>query len=203
VIEVSTSFVLTTWLVAVGSPGPATLAITGTAMERGRLAALILGSGVATGSAIWGLAAATGLSTLLAAHAWVFEVIRYIGAGYLMFLAWKSARRAIRPTPQAETRGLGGRLYRKGLLIHLTNPKAVLAWGAIFTLAVPAGAPPTRIWETYAMLLSVSVSVFVLYAVLFSNGTLARAYGRLRRVFDALFAGLFGAASAFLLTARL
>ena len=46
--------ILLGWMVAIVSPGPATLAITGTAMEGGRARGLALAWGVVTGSAVWG-----------------------------------------------------------------------------------------------------------------------------------------------------
>ena len=75
-----------------------------------------------------------GMSALMLANAWVFEVIRYIGAGYLLWLAIKSLRRAWSgQLPNMPTTGKG-RLFLKGYLLHITNPKAILAWGAIYAI---------------------------------------------------------------------
>ncbi len=46
------------------------------------------------GSLIWSISAALGLGAIMLANAWVFEIIRYFGAAYLMYLAYKSARSA-------------------------------------------------------------------------------------------------------------
>ena len=92
------------WAVAVASPGPATLAIAGTAMGSGRAQALALATGVITGSAFWGCAAALGLGLVLTTNAWAFEILRYLGAGYLLFLAWRASsasRSAKRPSAWA------------------------------------------------------------------------------------------------------
>jgi threonine efflux protein len=194
------------WAIAAGSPGPATLAIAGTSMNRGRAAGITVAAGIVCGSATWGLAAALGLSALMAANAWVMEVMRYFAAAYLLFLAFKAMRSALTDKPMmAVAAGQGGlpRLYVKGLLIHLTNPKAVLGWGAMFAIAVPVGASQIAVFETYAALLSVSCCVFFGYAVLFSTGVFARGYQRLRRWFEGTFAVLFGLAGLKILTARL
>lgn len=182
------------WAIAAGSPGPATLAISGTSMAHGRRAGLAIASGVLTGSAIWGIAAALGLSAVMMANSWVAEALRYFGAAYLLFLAVKSLRSAMRPK-SLEATARKNRLYLKGALIHLTNPKAIFAWGSVFAIAVPIGASPAVIWEVYAAMISTSATVFLGYAILFSNPAIARGYKRLRRWFEFAFAGLFGAAS--------
>ncbi|MCO4847943.1 MAG: LysE family translocator [Yoonia sp.] len=194
------------WAIAAGSPGPATLAIAGTSMNRGRAAGVTVAAGIVCGSATWGLAAALGLSALMAANAWVMEILRYVAAAYLLFLAFKAMRSALTDKPMiAVAAGRGGlpRLYVKGLLIHLTNPKAVLGWGAMFAIAIPAGASQVAVFETYGALLSVSCGVFFGYALLFSTGVFARGYQRLRRWFEGAFAVLFGLAGLKILTARL
>ena len=85
------------WMIAGGSPGPATLSIAGTSMENGRKAGLIFALGILAGSACLGLAAASGMSAVMQANAWVFEVLRYLGAAYLLFLAIKALRSAVKP----------------------------------------------------------------------------------------------------------
>lgn len=194
------------WCLAGGSPGPATLAIAGTAMDRGRRAALMVSLGILAGSASWGLAAAAGLSAVMLANAWMFEALRYVGAAYLLWLAAKALRSAW--LGGAATRGAafaGGprRLFSKGMLLHLTNPKAILSWGSIYALVAPADATPWDLFWLFGFLFSGSIIVFLGYAVLFSSAPVVRGYARAKRVFDACFAAFFGAASIKLLTARL
>lgn len=198
--------ILLAWAIGGGSPGPATLAIAGTSMNRGRRAGVAVAAGIVLGSATWGLAAALGLSALMAANAWIVEVLRYVGAAYLLYLAFKSARSAFSEKPlmpvAAGQRHLL-RLFAKGLLIHLTNPKAILGWGAVFAIAVPVGATQVAIFETYGALLAVSCCVFFGYALVFSTPVFVRGYQRLRRLFEGAFALLFGLAGLKILTARL
>ncbi|MCB1390473.1 MAG: LysE family translocator, partial [Rhodobacteraceae bacterium] len=127
--------ILIAWVIAISSPGPATLAITGTAMEAGRARGLAVAWGVVSGSAVWATIAGMGLGAAMIGHAWIVEGLRYAGAAYLAWLAWKSARAALRPGA-ARARDPGReslrRAWARGALIHLTNPKAVLFWGAVF-----------------------------------------------------------------------
>ena len=55
------------------------------------------GSGVMTGSLFWSISAASGLGALMLAHAWLIEMLRYAGAAYLLYLAYKAARDAMTP----------------------------------------------------------------------------------------------------------
>ncbi len=191
-------------LVAMASPGPATLAIAGTAMARGRGAGLALAAGIITGSLIWTTSAAFGLAAIMAAHAWVFELVRYVGGAYLAYLAIKSARAAL-SAETLHTRAMAGSLravYRKGLALHLTNPKAVFFIGSIFTVGVPQDATAAEFALVIAALGALSILVNCGYAVLFSVSAMTRTYVRARRWFEGAFAVGFGLASLKVMTAR-
>ena len=195
--------ILIGWAVAGGSPGPATLAISGAAMGGGRAAGLAMAAGVVAGSASWGVAAGLGMSALMLANAWIFEVIRYLGAGYLLYLAVKSLRSALKGGGLTMQTVSVERLFVKGFLIHITNPKAILAWGAIYAIALPAGAGAAQVWQLFGFLIVTSMFVFFGYGILFSNPAIVRGYTAAKRWFDGIFAALFGAASLKILTARL
>lgn len=201
-----TVLILAGWALMAGSPGPATLSLAGTAMQGGRGAGLTLAAGVLTGSATWGLAAALGLSAVMMANVWLFEVVRYAGAAYLSFLALKSLRSALSAKGGLAAKVVSGsraRIFRRGLFIHLTNPKAVLAWGSIYAIVLPSGAAPGEVWVWFAMLVGTSASVFLLYSLLFSTRKALQVYTGLRRWFESVFALLFGAAAVKILTAQL
>lgn len=203
--EVELASLLIAWAIAGGSPGPATLTISGTAMARGRVAGVVAGLGILCGSAIWGLASALGMGAAMLAHAWLFTSLKYAGALYLGFLAWKSLRAALSPSPsrdRAPLRGELGAVFAKCVAIHLTNPKAILAWGAIYAIALPSSADANAVFVLYGQLLCVSFVVFVGYGVLFSSALIVEYYKQARRGFEAAFAALFGLASLRILTVQ-
>ncbi|RLJ40807.1 threonine/homoserine/homoserine lactone efflux protein [Litoreibacter meonggei] len=203
---VELGLLLVAWAVAGASPGPATLAIAGTSMERGRAAGLAVAAGIVCGSASWGVAAALGMSALMLANAWLVEILRYAGAAYLMYLGIKALRSGLSNKPLASVQAKRGGLrsiYLKGLLLHLTNPKAIFSWGAIFAIAVPPGSDMWVVWETFAALFVVSNLVFFGYALLFSTAAFIRGYQRMRRWFEISFGLMFGFAGLKILTARL
>jgi len=199
--------VLLAALVAVASPGPATIAIATTAAERGRGPALALAAGVLTGSFTWSITAAFGLAAAMLAHGWIIEAIRYAGAGYLAYLAWTSARAAwVGAAPFANAqprRGTASALYLRGLLLHLTNPKAIFFFGALYAVALEPGQSPATL---AVIVLAVGVQsglAFFGYAILFSRPAFRRGYARVARWIRAASALMFGAFAVKLLTARI
>lgn len=192
------------WMVAGGSPGPTTLSIVGTSMDRGRAAGLAMALGILIGSASWGIAAVLGVSAIMMANAWLFELLRYTGAAYLMWLAFKAMKSAMTTKGSLVARPRQGglkTLVAKGALIHLTNPKAIFSWGAIFALVTEPGAGPAAALYAFALLYSASAVVFLGYGLLFSTPTAVSIYTRARRGFEGAFALFFGAATLKLLTA--
>ena len=204
-VDVNIPLILAAGLIASLSPGPATLAIAGTSMERGRLQGVVIALGIFSGSITWSISAAAGIGALMLVNLWIFEVIRYLGAGYLLFLAVQAARGAI-SNKQLNTRAVQGRLrrvYLQGLLLHLTNPKAVLFFGSIYTIGIPPGAQLSQLLTVMVSLAAISFTVFAGYALLFSTPLATKLYLRARRWFQAVFAIGFAAAGLKILTARL
>ena len=204
--SVDLPLILIAALIACISPGPATLAIAGTAMKSGRKHGLALASGITTGSLFWSIIAAAGMGALMLANAWVLELVRYLGAGYLLYLAYRSARSAINKTEPfikvSPSTNLGS-AYLRGLAIHITNPKAILFFGSLYAVAVPADAPISSLVAIIVILGIQTSMVFHLYALMFSNSRLMNLYMRLRRWFEATFALAFGAAGLRILTVKL
>lgn len=198
--------ILAAALIGVASPGPSTLAIAGTSMEAGRRRGLALASGITLGSLTWSIAAAAGLGAVMLANAWVFEAIRWAGAAYLAYLAVRSARAALRPgrvaTRAVQARSTA-RMVLQGFALHVTNPKAILFFGSLYALGVPADASASELAVVVAAVGLQSAVVVHGYALLFSNPVAAKVYVRLRPWFEGVFAIAFGAASLAILNAKL
>lgn len=196
------------YVLATASPGPSNMAIMGTAMSRGRLPALAFAAGVVTGSASWALMAATGLSAVLASYAEAMVAIRILGGLYLLFLAYKAARSSLRATgPELKDASAGGPvryggLYRRGLLLHLTNPKAIFAWLSIMSLGLRPDMPPSILPLILLGCVGLGILIFCTYAVVFSSAPVVAAYRRLRRWIEGTIAAFFGFAAFHLLTGR-
>jgi len=204
--HVHLTLILLAAFIAVASAGPAVLAIAGTSIRAGRRTGLVFAAGVVTGSLTWSIGAAAGLSAVMLANAWLIEIVRYCGAVYLLVLAFKSARSALTPG-ETELPGFAAasarRAYARGLALHLTNPKAILFFGSLYSFGVPADASLADLAMIVALVGVQSAIVLHGYAVLFSNPVVVRGYLKLRRWFDGAFALAFGYAGVKILTAKL
>ncbi|MEM7498934.1 MAG: LysE family transporter [Pseudomonadota bacterium] len=196
---------LLAFFVAAASPGPATLAVAATAMARGRAAGLALGAGLAVGLAFWGLVAAAGLGPLMVQSASALLVLRLLGGGYLLYLAWCSARSALRPGDDgaAPTGALSGRAaFQRGVVLNLLNPKAVLAWIAVLAIGLPAGAGAAEIAVVTLACALLGLAIYAVYALALSLPSAMAFYVRARRRLEAVFAAFFGYAGLRLVFAR-
>jgi threonine/homoserine/homoserine lactone efflux protein len=184
-----------TFLIAAGSPGPATLAVAATAMARGRSSGLALGAGLAAGLALWGAVAAAGLGALMLHWTPALLTLRIAGGAFLIWLAWKSARSAMSAAPSRD-RGLPAApqvaMFLRGLLLNVLNPKAVLAWTAVIAIGLPSGAGAAQLCAIVAICAVLGAVVYGLYAVGFSIPVVTAFYWRARRGLEAAFAAFFG-----------
>jgi threonine/homoserine/homoserine lactone efflux protein len=121
-------------------PGPSVLYIVTRSVSQGRRAGLISVLGVHVGSVVHVTAAALGLSALLASSATAFAVVKYLGAGYLIWLGIQKLRhRGAVPLDEVPPVGRGW-LFTQGVVVNVLNPKT-----AIFFLAfLPQFVNPER-----------------------------------------------------------
>jgi threonine efflux protein len=198
------ALVYAAFIIAVASPGPSNLSIMATSMEQGRRAGMTLALGVTTGSLTWGVLAAVGVAGLIVAWPGALTAIKIVGGFYLLFLAWRSARAAMQSDMPAPKAGVtGSRTYLRGYLMHLTNPKAILSWTAIIALGLRPDTPATVLYAIILGCLTISLSINLTYAVLFSTAAMAAGYRKIRRRAEACLAAFFTFASFKLLTAQL
>jgi threonine/homoserine/homoserine lactone efflux protein len=191
------------YFVGTASPGPSNLAIMSIAANRGRRAASTFALGVVSGSMFWATVTTLGLSAALVACAQLLVAIKIAGGLYLLWLGFKSARAAWSPSrtdareaPSDEPSGR--RLYLNGVLMHLTNPKAVFVWMSIVSLSsTRSGGVQYGVIPCCA---AIGFTVFVGYALLFSTDLARRLYRRFQRALNAVLAVAFGAAGVRLLS---
>jgi threonine/homoserine/homoserine lactone efflux protein len=194
----------TAFAIGVASPGPSVLAVMGTAMAQGRARALALASGIVCGSLCWGLCAAFGLAALMERWSGALAVVKVVGGLYLLWMAWQAARkmRGTKGVLAAKVVDEGyARTWTRGVAMHLTNPKAIVVWLSVVSLALPAGA---RQADALAFVLScaaLSASIFCCYALAFSTDAARRAYRAGERWVNAVLAGVFAYAGVRMLIA--
>ena len=130
-------------IVVITSPGIDTALITKTTISRGKKAGLQMAFGISTGSLVHTCAAALGLSAILLKSALAFEVIKYIGAVYLLYLgvqAFWSTRKGDADTAELRIKVRGKSPYNQGLLSNALNPKVAVFFLTFLPQFVEPGA---------------------------------------------------------------
>lgn len=201
--------VYTTYVIAAGSPGPSNMRIMGVAMHQGRKAGLMFASGVVTGSIFWGLMAATGVSAILTQFAEALIILKIFGGLYLLYLAFKAARAAMTSDEQIAAHNIngdaslsGGELYRRGLLLHLSNPKSILSWIALVTLSLGTNSSWPQMAAFLGGCITLSITIFCGYAIVFSTAPMLRLYREARRWIEGVLSAVFALAGIPLLLSR-
>jgi threonine/homoserine/homoserine lactone efflux protein len=116
------------------TPGPDMLLIASRSLGQGRQAGFATLAGIQAGTYLHALAAAFGLSQLFVVVPMAYDVVRWAGAAYLLYLAWASFRSegtAFAPAGTGPHLALG-RIFAQGLVTNLLNPKMVLFVLALF-----------------------------------------------------------------------
>ncbi|MFO1395864.1 MAG: LysE family translocator [Burkholderiales bacterium] len=139
---------LATWLVFVAAcaaliatPGPNVLYLVSRTLAQGRAAGFVSLAGTSSGFLLHVLAAAFGLSALLAAVPYAYDTIRIAGALYLAWLAWTTWRAPDAPASVAVKDAVPpGKLYRQGFMTAILNPKVAMFQLALF----PQFVDPSR-----------------------------------------------------------
>ena len=140
------AFLLITFVLVI-VPGPIVTLVIATAATRGTRAALITVIGTTLGTAVMLLCIALGLNWVLKTSAEVFEVLRWIGAAYLIWLgiqSWRTAGRAAEAAPPRHRVHIS-----RGFLVAITNPKTI----AFFTAFLPQFVDPALPvgWQLFVM----------------------------------------------------
>lgn len=106
------------------TPGADMMFCLGQGLRSGPRASAAASAGIAAGTMVHVFLAGLGLGALVSAMPWLFDAIRWIGVGYLLFLAWRALQGSSVPSNAAQlsTR----RAFRDGFLVNLTNPKVIL-----------------------------------------------------------------------------
>lgn len=122
-------------------PGPSVLYVVTRSASQGRRAGLASVMGIESASFVHTAAAALGLSALLLTSALAFDVVKYVGAAYLIFLGLRTLLSRHRQEQSLEAAPRSFRqLYSQGFLVNLLNPKTAL----FFYAFLPQFVDPTR-----------------------------------------------------------
>lgn len=140
-------------------PGPAVLLVISQSMRNGFTSSLRGALGILTGNAIYFFLSALGLGALLMASATLFNIIKWVGAAYLILIGLKmmlSKQHRGHTDAQMITPKRSVKLFSEGLLTQLSNPKAIVFFSALLPQFVSPGG---RVLEQFLALGVISLIV--------------------------------------------
>jgi threonine/homoserine/homoserine lactone efflux protein len=174
-----TAFLAASLALAV-TPGPGVFYIVGRGLLQGRSHGLASVAGVALGNLGNAAAAALGLAALFSASSLAFDLVRYAGAAYLVFLGLRALRAASdgEMADAASPAGLG-RAFREGLGVALLNPKTAVFFLAFLPQFMSGGAgPASQALILGALFVAIAAVTDTVYAL--AAGALAHRLQRFR-----------------------
>jgi threonine/homoserine/homoserine lactone efflux protein len=157
------------------APGPAVAAVLARVMAQGSAGMVWFIFGLMLGDILWFLIAVFGLAALATLVQPVFFVLKYLGAAYLLYLAWKLWTAPVAMDAAEPVRGQGAKLFVGGLLITMSNPKTMLFYLAMLPALIDLPGLSTM------GMLEIAVTIAIVFAMVFF-GLVALA-AQVRRLF--------------------
>ena len=195
-------------LVALMSPGPDFFFVSQTAASRSRKEAMLGVLGITLGIVVWAGIALMGLHLILQKMAWLHQVIMVGGGLYLLWMGWQlfcSARKQHKQPMQSDvqvTLPQKGRSFLKGFLTNLSNPKAVIYFGSVFSLFVGDDVGAGERWGLFMLIIVETMCWFSLVACIFALPAMRRGYQRLAKWIDGTAGVLFAGFGIHLIISR-
>lgn len=181
-VETVATFFTASVLLAL-APGPDNIFVLTQSALRGRFSGLVVVLGLCTGLIGHTLAVAVGVAVIFQASAAAFATLKYLGACYLLYLAWQALRA---PAETIAGPGHGGaayrRLYGRGIVMNLTNPKVSVFFLAFLPQFADPGRGAMSLQLTLLGGLFILATVLVFGAIALLGGTLGQWLHRSRRI---------------------
>jgi homoserine/homoserine lactone efflux protein len=172
------------------APGPAVLLVLSQGLTFGWRGSIAANLGILAGNAIYFALSATGLGALLLASYDLFFAIKWIGAGYLVWLglgAFLGRGDGASPAPAGARPAAPLRRFRNGMVLQLANPKALLFFAALLPQFIdPAGAVAWQVAVLGVTSVAIEFVVLAAYGGLAGRGRRLAARPRFARLVDRL-----------------
>ncbi|MEV5752330.1 LysE family translocator [Actinoallomurus sp. NPDC052308] len=163
----SIAFLVTT-LIVVATPGTGAIYTLSAGLSHGRRASVVATIGCTLGTVPHMVAAITGMAALLHTSATAFQLVKYLGVAYLLYMAWATLKDTDPIVAEEETAPRpAGRVIASGVLINLLNPKLTIFFFAFLPQFVDTGEPGhvLRMLELSGVFMLVTLAVFAAYGV--------------------------------------
>ncbi|MRR33312.1 LysE family translocator [bacterium] len=177
------------------APGPDNTFIVAQGISRGRKAAVVTALGMCSGVSVHTTAAALGISALLYSSATAFMILKYAGAAYLLFLAYKALKEQQILLPEGSAdQSSSWVMFRRGFIMNVVNPKVALFFLAFLPQFVSprSGSAALQMFLLGLLFMAQAVVLFCVIGWLSGSvGNLILKRPRIARWFGWLTAGIF------------
>lgn len=165
--EIYAAYVLAT-VILILMPGPIVTLVIANSLAYGTRTGVNSALGASVGNAVLAVGGAFGLAALLGLLADVFDVIRYLGAAYLIYLgikAWRANPEVLDDTKPMKSKKA---VWAQGFIVAITNPKTLLFYAAFFPQfidpAQPAGPQLVLLAVTFVVIATVLDTMYAMLA---------------------------------------
>jgi threonine/homoserine/homoserine lactone efflux protein len=177
------------------APGPDILFVMAQSMSNGKKAGIATALGLCSGITVHTMAAALGISAILYQSNVAFRIVKYAGAVYLLYMAWRAFKEGDAPLTAntVEKRSLAS-LYRKGILMNVLNPKVSLFFLALLPqfVSTKAGNPVLQMIVLGLVFMVQAILIFSLVSLFAGSiGQKLHKHPRMNRYINKGKAGLF------------
>jgi threonine/homoserine/homoserine lactone efflux protein len=155
-------------LALIVTPGPVVIYVVTRSINQGRQAGLVSVLGLELGNLVHVLAAALGLSALLLSSAAAFNLVKYLGAAYLIFLGIQKLRTKAAAAEQVPRQDSLRRIFFQGIVVAILNPKTALFFFAFLPQFVnpTQGSVPLQVLALGAIMVTMATVSDTLYALM-------------------------------------
>ncbi|MEW6521074.1 MAG: LysE family translocator [Thermodesulfobacteriota bacterium] len=188
------------------APGPDNVFVVTQGISRGRKAAVLTAIGMCSGISVHTIAAALGISAIFYSSALAFNAVKFAGAAYLLWLAWKTIRERRAIELHGHGRQLSGfALFKQGFIMNVLNPKVALFFLAFLPQFVPPGSDNVALQMIMLGLIFMVQGMIIFISIGLLSGAIGNYLLRkpgAARVFSWLTAGIFATLGIRLALAR-
>lgn len=180
-------------LVGAMSPGP-DFATTVYYSARSRREGVFVALGITSALSVWIIGSMAGLEVLLAHVNWLVQIMRTLGALYLVYLGIRAILHAHHPAPFSSASSItasGFAAWRVGFLSNIGNPKVLAFFSSIFIVLFPAHPPLWVEVASVVLMLSINIVWYCLVVFVFSLKPVMRVYQQAKRWIDYLTGAIF------------
>jgi len=189
-------FAITGVILAQASPGPNFLAVVGAGLSNGRRIGFFTLLGISTGMILWATLMAIGFGGLLIAFPWLLMLMKILGGGYLLWMAFKALKTSASNDQSMIQKSSSSdnpiTAFRNGVLVLMTNPKAALMWAAVASFLFGSGLNSWQVAGFGPLAMVTAFLIYGTYLYIFTTGIALQVYDRFSRWIQAALGVAFG-----------